>query len=156
MSVIEFLGRCQCENGGFGGGPGQQAHLATTYSAVNALVTLNCDEALKVIDREKLVKWMRSLKQNDGSIEMHEDGEEDLRSIYCAISVAKLLNLEQLDSSLFDNAAEWIVLCQTYEGGFGATPETEAHGGYTFCGVAALKLLGKETLMDIDGLMVNF
>jgi protein farnesyltransferase subunit beta len=63
--------------------------------------------------------------------------------------------LEQLDASLFDNAAEWIVLCQTYEGGFGATPETEAHGGYTFCGIAALKLLGKETLMDLDGLMVN-
>ena len=86
---------------------------------------------------------------------MHKDGEEDLRSIYCAISVAKLLNLEQFDANLFENSAEWIVLCQTYEGGFGATPGNEAHGGYSFCGIAALKLLGKESLIDIDSLMVN-
>lgn len=45
--------------------------------------------------------------------------------------------------------------CQTYEGGFGATPENEAHGGYSFCGLAALKLLGKEKLCDIDTLTVS-
>ena len=65
--------------------------------------------------------------------------------------------------------------CQTYEGGFGATPENEvinsmqtylfctlkiyyynkAHGGYSFCGLAALKLLGKEKFCDIDLLTVN-
>ena len=52
--------------------------------------------------------------------------------------------------------AEWIVLCQTYEGGFGACPGVEAHGGYTFCGVASMKLLRKDYLFDVDNLLVNF
>jgi len=34
-----------------------------------------------------------------------------------------------------------VASCQTYEGGFGAAPGHEAHGGYTFCAVAALVLL---------------
>jgi prenyltransferase beta subunit len=79
-----------------------------------------------------------------------------LRGTYCAIVVAKLTSLEELDSKLFENVAEWVVLCQTYEGGFGASPGVEAHGGYTFCGVASLKLLGKDCLFDVDSLLVIF
>jgi protein farnesyltransferase subunit beta len=60
-----------------------------------------------------------------------------------------------MDPSLFDYSAEWLLSCQTYEGGFGATPQNEAHGGYTFCAVAALKLLGKEDLCDVDSLTVR-
>lgn len=44
--------------------------------------------------------------------------------------------------------------CQTYEGGFGGLPALEAHGGYSFCGLAALVLLGKEALCDLDLLLV--
>ena len=33
---------------------------------------------------------------------------------------------------------------QTYEGGLGGEPGNEAHGGYTFCGVAALALAGPQ------------
>lgn len=35
----------------FLGGPGQDAHLAPTYAAVNALCTLRSREAYEVIDR---------------------------------------------------------------------------------------------------------
>jgi hypothetical protein len=31
---------------------------------------------------------------------------------------------------------------QSYEGGFGLSPGLEAHGGSTYCGVAALALMG--------------
>lgn len=151
--VIDFLSRCQSPTGGFGGGPGQQAHLAPTYASINALCTLNTEEALKIINRKTLLEWLLRIKNKNGSMSMHEDGEEDLRGVYCAITVAKLTNLEQICPNLFDGCAEWIALCQTYEGGFGAVPECEAHGGYTFCGVAALKLLGKEKLMDVDRLL---
>ena len=37
--------------------------------------------------------------------------------------------------------AEWVAQCQTYEGGFGGEPFNEAHGGYTFCGLASLCIL---------------
>lgn len=56
---------------------------------------------------------------------------------------------------MFEGTAEWIVSCQTYEGGFGATPFNEAHGGYSFCALAALKLLGKEKLCNLDSLTVR-
>lgn len=151
--IVKFLRACQSEEtGGFGGGPGQIAHLATTYAAVNALCTLNTCEALDCIDVDKLLTWIQSLKMENGAFRMHKNGEEDLRGTYCAISVAKLCDLESRDPSLFDGCADSVRNCQTYEGGFGATPFNEAHGGYSFCGLAALKLLGKEETCDIKGL----
>lgn len=43
--------------------------------------------------------------------------------------------------------------CQTYEGGFGGVPGMEAHGGYSFCGLAALMLMGKGHLCDTNSLL---
>ena len=73
---------------------------------------------------------------------------------------------------MFDKTPEWVASCQTYEGGFAALPGecrsrdpcnvirscdpgTEAHGGYTFCGFAALVLLGKPHLCDVNKLLVS-
>ena len=78
-NVARFLDTCQCESGGFGGGPGQIAHLATTYAAVNALCTLNSERALSIIRVQPLLEWIKRLKKNTGAFVMHEDGEEDLR-----------------------------------------------------------------------------
>lgn len=50
-SVCQFLARCQSPTGGFAGGPGQHAHLAPTYAAVNALCIIGTEEAYGVIDR---------------------------------------------------------------------------------------------------------
>ncbi|KAL1435268.1 hypothetical protein MTO96_011189 [Rhipicephalus appendiculatus] len=135
-SIADFLGKCQHPEGGFSGGPGQEAHLAPTYAAVNALSILGTEEAYKVINRKTLYSFLRRMKQPDGSFIMHEGGEADVRGAYCALSVAKLTNT--FTPSLFEGTAEWVIKCQTYEGGFGGVPGMEAHGGYTFCGFAAL------------------
>lgn len=50
-SVCQFLACCQSPTGGFAGGPGQHAHLAPTYAAVNALCIIGTEEAYNVIDR---------------------------------------------------------------------------------------------------------
>lgn len=44
--------------------------------------------------------------------------------------------------------------CQTYEGGIGGYPGNEAHGGYTFCGVAAMVLMGKINMLNVPLLLV--
>ncbi|MEQ2171034.1 hypothetical protein GOODEAATRI_006511, partial [Goodea atripinnis] len=49
--VCQFLAHCQSPTGGFAGGPGQHAHLAPTYAAVNALCIIGTEEAYSVIDR---------------------------------------------------------------------------------------------------------
>ncbi|MQL88388.1 hypothetical protein Taro_020946 [Colocasia esculenta] len=50
-NVVDFLSRCQDSEGGYGGGPGQLPHLATTYAAVNSLITLGNERALSSINR---------------------------------------------------------------------------------------------------------
>ncbi|NXI95768.1 FNTB farnesyltransferase, partial [Psophia crepitans] len=82
---------------------------------------------------------------------MHTGGEVDVRSAYCAASVASLTNI--LTPALFAGTAEWIVRCQNWEGGIGGVPGMEAHGGYTFCGVAALVILKKEHLLNLRSLL---
>lgn len=150
-SIAQFLGQCQCPDGGFAGGPGQIAHLAPTYAAVLALSTLGTEEAYNIIDRPKLQSYLMRMKTQEGAFLMHNSGEVDVRGAYCAAVSAILTNVATPD--LFDGTPEWIVSCQTYEGGFAGQPGMEAHGGYTFCSVAALVLLGHERLCDVQGLL---
>jgi len=146
--VVEFLGRCQHPEGGFSGGPGQLPHLAPTYAAVNALCTIGTDEALAVIDRKGLAKFIRTMRDPEsGGFRLEATGETDVRGAYCAASVALLTQIMQPD--MFSGTGDWVLSCQTYEGGFAGCPGMEAHGGYSFCAFAALVLLGKEKLCDL-------
>lgn len=149
--VVHFLSLCQHEEGGFGGGPGQYPHLGTTYAAVNALSIIATEEAYNSLDRSSLQKFLWTVRGVDGSFALHKGGEHDIRGAYCAVSIAKVTNTYTDD--LFDKTAEWIIGCQTYEGGFAGCPGMEAHGGYAFCAIAALALLNKTQLCDIDALL---
>ncbi|NXU80439.1 FNTB farnesyltransferase, partial [Oreotrochilus melanogaster] len=73
------------------------------------------------------------------------------RSAYCAAAVASLTNI--LTPELFAGTAEWIARCQNWEGGIGGVPGMEAHGGYTFCGLAALVILKQEQLLNLQNLL---
>ncbi|MGH0120909.1 UNVERIFIED_CONTAM: hypothetical protein FKN15_038448 [Acipenser sinensis] len=152
--VCKFLARCQSPSGGFAGGPGQHPHLAPTYAAVNALCIIGTEEAYNVIDRQKLLDFLYSLKQPDGSFIMHMGGEVDVRSAYCAASVASLTNI--ITAPLFEGTPSWITRCQNWEGGLGGVPGLEAHGGYTFCGMAAMVILQKEHMLDLKSLSRDF
>lgn len=83
---------------------------------------------------------------------MSVDGEIDVRGSYCVLAVSTLLNLSSPD--LTTNVASFIASCQSpWEGGFSALPGREAHGGYTFCALAALVMLDSVELIDLDALM---
>lgn len=154
--VIGFLTKCRCPTGGFAGGPGQYAHLAPTYAAVNALCLIGTPAAYCAIDKPSLLQFLWSVRETEtGAFRMHVDGEIDVRGAYCAVSAAKLVDISPVDErQLFAGTVDWIVECQTYEGGMGGVPDQEAHGGYTFCGIAALALLGSTGKCDLSGLMV--
>lgn len=148
---VEFIKKCQHEEGGYGGGYLQLPHLGTTYAAINALSIIGTDEAYDSIDRNSLQKFLWTVRGVDGSFALHRGGEHDIRGAYCAISIAKITNI--YTDALFDKTAEWVVGCQTYEGGFAGCPGMEAHGGYAFCGVATLALLNRTQLCDVDALL---
>lgn len=150
-NAIDFLNRCQDPNGGFGGGPGQMPHLATTYAAVNAIVTLGGQKALSSINRDKLYNFLLRMKDPSGAFRMHDAGEIDVRACYTAISVASILNI--LDDELIRGVGNFILSCQTYEGGIAGEPGSEAHGGYTFCGLATMILINEVNHLDLAGLI---
>lgn len=62
-----------------------------------------------------------------------------MRTTYCVICIASLFGI--LTDELTAGVVDFVVSCQSYEGGFGAEPGNEAHGGYAFCGVATLAIL---------------
>eukprot|EP00557_Chaetoceros_sp_GSL56_P010735 CAMPEP_0176480094 /NCGR_PEP_ID=MMETSP0200_2-20121128/2093_1 /TAXON_ID=947934 /ORGANISM="Chaetoceros sp., Strain GSL56" /LENGTH=477 /DNA_ID=CAMNT_0017876189 /DNA_START=116 /DNA_END=1549 /DNA_ORIENTATION=+ len=162
--------------GGFSGGVGQLPHCAPTYAAVNALsiiAAFDAEEypratklALDLLQRKRdaLLRWYISLRceregdNPNGSMvcgyRMHNDGEIDVRATYCICSAASLLNI--LTEELMEGMLEHVVECQTYEGGFGGEPFAEAHGGYTFCALAALQILTKaKGIKDLEASGVN-
>ncbi|KAE9412194.1 hypothetical protein Angca_007120, partial [Angiostrongylus cantonensis] len=77
--ILAFLKTCQHPDGGFGGGPGQYAHLAPTYASVMALACLQMEDALSAIDLQSLSRFLHRMKQPDGSFTMHGGGEADIR-----------------------------------------------------------------------------
>ncbi|GFH07599.1 protein farnesyltransferase subunit beta, partial [Haematococcus lacustris] len=148
VEVVAFLQQCQASSGGFGGGPMQLPHLAPTYAAVAALVSLGGEAALGAVDRHGMEAFLNSMavpREEGGGFRVHEGGEADLRACYLAMATAHMLGLDK--EGLAQRAA------MTYEGGLGGEPGNEAHGGYTFCGLAALALVGQERALDLPALL---
>ena len=79
--LIETARSMQNPDGGFGGGPGQQSHLATTFAIILSIAVVGGQEVYEVIDRKAMWKWLNKLKQPDGSVQMAYGGEADVRSV---------------------------------------------------------------------------
>ena len=92
-----------------------------------------------------------------GTFQNHINGESDLRSTYCAMITASILNLidwENISNDpLTKGVVENIKNCQTFEGGLGPEPYCEAHGGYSYCGIATLVLLNKLHEIDVNSFL---
>lgn len=180
VGVVKTLESCwtNCseneeDGGGFGGGYGQLPHCATSFAAVSALCIIAGNDrdlypeatslALELLQRKKshLLSWFITLRYEvDNGDEkacgyrMHHDGEVDVRASYCICVCASLLDV--LTPTVTKGMAEYIMLCQTYEGGFGGEPFAEAHGGYTYCSIAALHILAKDRGIDVIKLGMDF
>lgn len=146
-AVVRFLVACRSPTGGFGGGRGQAAHLATTYAAVAALATVGGGEAMEALQREALAAFLARLKLPGGGFAMTEGGEADTRGCYTALAVSRLAGLPA--AALGGGVGDFVASCQTHEGGLGGEPWAEAHGGYTFCGLAAATLAGCAHRLDL-------
>lgn len=100
-----------------------------------------------------MYEFLLSHKQPDGSFINSPDEDIDTRIVYCALAIAKCLNIS-VEDELFAGCADYILSCQTYEGGFAANCNGEAHAGYTYCSVAALAMLGKLKSCNVGALKV--
>lgn len=111
-----------------------------TYTGLASLIILGDD--LSRVNRMAMIEGVKALQQPDGSFCPLIDGSEnDMRFVYCAACICYILQ----DWSAMDiqKVIEYIQKSVTYEGGIAQGPGLEAHGGPTFCAVAALSLMGK-------------
>ncbi|XP_020704862.1 geranylgeranyl transferase type-1 subunit beta isoform X2 [Dendrobium catenatum] len=114
-------------------------HLASTYCALAILKVVGY--SFSDSNFELILVSMRELQLPDGSfMPTHTGAEADLRFIYCAVAICFMLNNWTGMDKL--KAREYILKCQSYDGGFGLVPGAESHGGATYCAVAALHLMG--------------
>lgn len=100
------------------------SHLASTYCAIAILKIVGYE--LSNLDSESIVTSMRNLQQADGSfIPIHTGGEKDLRFVYCAAAICFMLdNWSGMDK---EKTKDFILCCQSYDGGFGLVPGAESH-----------------------------
>ncbi|CED83709.1 Beta subunit of farnesyltransferase [Phaffia rhodozyma] len=155
---------CQHPSGGFGGNISQAPHLLPTYASVCSLAILG--KGWDQIDRQAIYNFFMRMKRPNGGFTVCDGGEVDVRGVYCLLVTATLLDL--LTPELVHNTGQFIASCQTFEGGFSASPSSisscftskflppglgsvqdsifstplgEAHGGYTSCALLSLHLL---------------
>ncbi|XP_014486780.1 PREDICTED: geranylgeranyl transferase type-1 subunit beta [Dinoponera quadriceps] len=121
----------------------QCGHLAMTYTGLVTLLILGDD--LSRVDRDSIIEGLRACQNPNGSFTGMVMGcESDMRFLYCACCVSKILN----DWSGIDipRATNYILQSISFDGGFGQGPGLESHGGSTFCAVASLILMGQRKL----------
>ncbi|KAF8395106.1 hypothetical protein HHK36_019047 [Tetracentron sinense] len=121
------------------------SHLASTYCAIAILKIVGYN--FSRIDSESILTSMKNLQQPDGSfMPIYTGAEKDLRFVFCAefsdVSAAICYMLKNWSGMDRKKAKEYILNCQSYDGGFGLVPGSESHGGGTYCAVAALRLMG--------------
>ena len=119
-------------------------HIAMTYSALACLALLGAQGYLEEqFDRGALARGVAALQRPDGSFNSStEGGENDMRFVFCAAAVCAMLGGKWAGVDK-RRAVDYVLASVTYEGGIGQQPGLEAHGGSTFCGVAALALMGE-------------
>lgn len=149
--VGSFIEHCAHPGGGFAGGPMQLSHLAPTYAAIAAIITAGDERAYRVVDRAKVYSFLMSMKVPEGGFRMHALGEIDMRGTYCALAVASMLHI--ITDELTTGVAAYVRGCQTYEGGLAGECGLEAHGGYTYCGLAALCIIGEASVLNLHALL---
>ncbi|KAL7749868.1 Geranylgeranyl transferase type-1 subunit beta [Sorochytrium milnesiophthora] len=124
-----------------GGSQWNVAHLAATYPALVSLLVLGDD--LSRVNRQAVTLAMKQLQQEDGSFvpSIASGHENDPRAGFCAAAVSYIL--DDWSGMDRDRAANFLMTCLSYDYGFGGSANAESHGGYTYCAVAALKLMSR-------------
>lgn len=118
--ILRFIKQCQHKSGGISASIGHDPHLLYTLSAIQILVILDALDD-NVVDLNKVVEFIQSLQQEDGSFFGDKWGEVDVRFSFCAIASLKILKREQKID--LEKAICFVMKCHNFiDGGFGSKP----------------------------------
>ncbi|RWS17449.1 geranylgeranyl transferase type-2 subunit beta-like protein [Dinothrombium tinctorium] len=146
--ILELIKQCQHECGGISSSVGHDPHILHTLSAIQILTIYDAIND-NVIDLNKVVTYIKSLQQKDGSFFGDKWGEIDVRFSFCAIASLSLLNrLHEID---INSAISFVMKCNNLiDGGFGSRPGSESHAGLVYCALGALSLTGQLDRINAD------
>lgn len=132
-------------------------NLSATFFALSILLVLGEDFS-RTLDRHRIMKFVSQCQvksgPNKGSFcpilgaDGQPWGDTDVRICYMATLIRKLVGYDRLAPSdrkndiNLDDLTHFITSKVNYNGGLASHSHTESHAGLTFCGVAALKLIG--------------
>eukprot|EP01064_Diplonema_japonicum_P006414 TRINITY_DN1425_c4_g1_i1.p1 TRINITY_DN1425_c4_g1~~TRINITY_DN1425_c4_g1_i1.p1 ORF type:complete len:333 (+),score=44.74 TRINITY_DN1425_c4_g1_i1:46-999(+) len=114
-----------------------EGHITMTQCALLTLLT--CGDDLSRVNTNAIATHLKNLQTKEGGFICVPNGESDVRFMYSACVTASILKLFHVFDTV--TAVKYIQNCLRYDGGFGANPGCEGHGGTTFCALASLKLL---------------
>lgn len=133
--------------------PYDHIHITMTMASLISLLLLG--DNLENVQRDKIASSLIHLQLPTGAfLATRLSTENDLRFVYCACVVAFILNdWSGINQDLCTN---FILQCRTYEYAFGQTPGAEAHGGSTFCAIAALALMNRLENLDHQNELIRW
>jgi protein farnesyltransferase subunit beta len=148
--VLSYYADHRCR-GMFAGFPDESLHLVYSYSGLCGICLLGMDEGYELIDRQAIYRQLLACKLPNGAFMSSVGMEHDLRSTFCGVLHAYVLNM--MMPELIANVREFVLSCQSYDGGLSPRPHLEAHGGYLHCGVGIMKMLGCLDELNLSELM---
>ncbi|KAK4025691.1 hypothetical protein OUZ56_014741 [Daphnia magna] len=119
--------------------PLDTSHITMTYAAINTLLILGDD--LGRLQRKGILAGVKALQLENGSFAATLEGSEsDVRFVYCACSICYIL--QDWSAINIETTTNYIINSISYDGAIGQDKNQEGHAGLTFCGIAALSLMG--------------
>lgn len=147
----KYIAKKITKEGVFSGLYMDNGHLVSNYSAVMTIALIGTEEAYKLVDRQKIYKFLLGLKVKNGSFRTTKGMEYDIRATFTALLIAYSFNM--LTPELTKGVEEYVLSCRNYDGGYSPKPGLEPHGGYVHCAVGIMNIIGKLDLLDLDSLI---
>jgi prenyltransferase beta subunit len=114
----------------------QQENLQSLRKKISVLLDNDGD-----FDRQEIIRWVQLCQNGDGGFGFYPETKTSfMENIYCALEILSKL---QASPWWIDTCREYILGCQTKNGGFGRAPMSFPFIESTFQGIAGLLMLEK-------------
>ncbi|XP_060517045.1 geranylgeranyl transferase type-2 subunit beta [Cylas formicarius] len=145
-TAVEFVASCKNFDGGFGSRPLSESHAGLIYCCIGFLSITN---RLDLVDRDTLAWWLCERQLPSGGLNGRPEKLPDVCYSWWVLSSLSILGrLEWVDKEALKS---FIFACQdTDTGGFADRPGDVADPFHTCFGLAALSLLGHESIGKVN------
>ena len=141
--IIDFIKRCQSDDGGFSTTTGQnKTDITSTYYALKSLTLL---DSLRAIDRERAASFILGLVTNDGGITSSKQTNKTPSLTATFYGVQSLEMLGEIDKLNTDKTASFVKEYLTASNSFSSNRSGKATPRATYMGVATLDSLDRLT-----------